>query len=77
VHGPMQRALPIFLAVTSFITNNERLHGPPPIVQPSHSVRAMKSSRAAQRTDNQTDRARVLEVRIHSPPAVSLQTFGS
>jgi len=37
----------------------------------------MKRSRAEQRGDNQVDRARVLEVRIHSPPAVSQQTFGS
>ena len=34
-------------------------------------VRAMKRSRAEQRGDNQVDRARVLEVRIHSPPADS------
>jgi hypothetical protein len=37
---------------------------------------AMKRSRAAQNGDNQIDRARVLEVRIHSPPAASLQTLG-
>ena len=40
-------------------------------------VRAMKRSRAEQRGDNQVDRARVLEVRIHSPPAESPQTIGS
>ena len=34
-------------------------------------VRAMKRSRAEQKGDNQVDRARVLEVRIHSPPADS------
>jgi hypothetical protein len=28
-------------------------------------------------SDNQIDRARVLEVRIRSPPAESYQTFGS
>ena len=33
----------------------------------------MKRSRAEQRGDNQVDRARVLEVRIHSPPAKSQQ----
>jgi hypothetical protein len=37
----------------------------------------MKRSRAEQRDDNQVDRARVLEVRIHFPPPVSQQTFGS
>ena len=57
--------------------NNERLHGPPPDVQPARCAHAMKRSRAEQRGDNQVDRARVLEVRIHSPRAVSLRTFGS
>jgi hypothetical protein len=52
--------------------NNERLHGPPPDVQPARCAHAMKRSRAEQRGDNQLDRARVLEVRINSPPAVSL-----
>jgi len=72
----MQRALPIFLAVTSVITNNERLYGPPPDRPARPLAHAMKSSRAAQRSDNQLDRARVLEVRIHLPPAESQQTFG-
>src|SRR6516165_5168072 len=49
--------------------NNERLHGPPPDVQPARCAHAMKRSRAEQKGDNQVDRARVLEVRIHSPPA--------
>src|SRR6516165_12624837 len=49
--------------------NNERLHGPPPDVQPARCAHAMKRSRAEQSGDNQVDRARVLEVRIHSPPA--------
>ena len=39
-------------------------------------VRAMKRSRAEQRGDNQVDRARVLEVRIHSPPADSPSLAG-
>ena len=51
--------------------NNERLHGPPPDVQPARCAHAMKRSRAEQKGDNQVDRARVLEVRIHSPPADS------
>jgi hypothetical protein len=42
------------------------------IVQPARCAHAMKRSRAEQRGDNQIDRARVLEVRIHSPPAGSL-----
>ena len=41
--------------------NNERLHGPPPDVQPARCAHAMKRSRAEQRGDNQVDRARVLE----------------
>jgi hypothetical protein len=71
----MQRALPIFLAVTSVITNNERLYGPPPDRPARPLAHAMKSSRAAQRSDNQLDRARVLEVRIHLPPAEAYHSF--
>src|SRR6516165_2930205 len=56
--------------------NNERLHGPPPDVQPARCAHAMKRSRAEQSGDNQVGRARVLEVRIHSPPADSPSLAG-
>ena len=46
-----------------------------PIVQPARCAHAMKRSRAEQRGDKQIDRARVLEVRIHSPPAESRENF--
>jgi hypothetical protein len=42
----------------------------PPPADPSEATGRVK------RRDNQLHRARVLEVRIQSPPARSLQTFG-
>ena len=54
-----------------------RLHGPPFDHPAAHYAHAMKRSRAAQKGDNQIDRASVLEVRIQSPPAESLRTFSS
>jgi hypothetical protein len=43
----------------------------PPAADPSQATGRVK------RRDNQLHRARVLEVRIQSPPAESLRTFGS
>src|SRR5215469_6010715 len=44
---------------------------------PAPVRRPVPSNRAAQRGDNEIYRARVLKVRIHFPPAVSLRTIGS
>jgi hypothetical protein len=44
---------------------------------PAPARRPVPSNRAAQRGDNEIYRVRVLKVRIHFPPAESLQTIGS
>jgi len=44
---------------------------PPPAADPSQATGRVK------RRDNQLHRARVLEVRTHSPPAMTLRTIGS
>jgi hypothetical protein len=44
---------------------------------PALTAPARPRNRAREKGDNQLHRARVLEVRIQSPPAESQQTFGS
>src|SRR5215469_10990148 len=81
---PTRKTLPSSIERCGGPPRRRRLRSPSRVADTALSQKRLARTRTRsqstthpKRADNQIDRARVLEVRIHLPPAESQQTFGS